>query len=62
MPCCLGLRKNMDYNYNQKKQTALSTPEIGYDKKSSKVLSQWFYLWLRTKILFVESKPIEMSN
>ena len=52
----------MDYNYNQKKQTALSTPGIGYDKKSSKVLSQWFYSWLRTKILFVESKPVEMSN
>ncbi len=49
----------MDYNYNWKSQ---STPGITYDKKSIKVLGQWFYFWSQTKILFVESKPVEMSN
>ena len=32
------------------------------DEKSIKVLGQWFYFWSQTKILFVESKPVEMSN
>ncbi len=38
------------------------TPGIIDDKKSIKVLGQWFYFWSQTKILFVESKPVEMSN
>jgi hypothetical protein len=39
-----------------------STPGIKYDKKSIKVLGQWFYFWSQTKILFVESKPVEMAE
>ena len=31
-------------------------------RQSIKVLVQWFYFWSQTKILFVESKPVEMSN
>ncbi len=47
----------MDYNYKSQ-----STPGTTCDEKSIKVLGQWFYFWSQTKILFVESKPVEMSN
>ena len=33
-----------------------------YDKNSIKFLGQWFYFWSQTKILFVKSKPVGMSN